>query len=353
LKKIAIVGSHGLYAQYGGWDQLVNNLAEKKSNNIEYLIFNSRDTPISKKYIPNVFVHRCFLKASGFEGLFFDFYSLLYSYFRVDTILLLGVQGLPIIPILLMFRKNNIISNTGGIEWERSKFSYFSKLYLRFCFRLSLKYSDHIIIDNKYFKKYIPNNSEYTSKLQIIPYGGIIDTSLQSFIEYKNKYPFLDKEYFLSVSRSIEDNMVKELCNTFTKSSKILVIVSNLSSSMYGRNILKKYSTFNNIFLIDGLYNKPILDLIRRNCLAYIHTHSTCGTAPSLVEMVIAKKPILSIDNPQNRFTLNNEGFFFKSFSQLFKLIESQSNFDLFFISTSTRSLYSWETAVTAYESLY
>ena len=23
---IAIIGSHGLYAKYGGWDQLVNNL---------------------------------------------------------------------------------------------------------------------------------------------------------------------------------------------------------------------------------------------------------------------------------------------------------------------------------------
>lgn len=28
-KKVAIIGSHGLYAKYGGWDQLVNNLAEK------------------------------------------------------------------------------------------------------------------------------------------------------------------------------------------------------------------------------------------------------------------------------------------------------------------------------------
>ena len=30
MKRVAIIGSHGLYANYGGWDQLVNNLAEKK-----------------------------------------------------------------------------------------------------------------------------------------------------------------------------------------------------------------------------------------------------------------------------------------------------------------------------------
>ena len=44
-KKVAIIGSHGLYANYGGWDQLVKNLAEKKSDNIEYLIFNSKESP--------------------------------------------------------------------------------------------------------------------------------------------------------------------------------------------------------------------------------------------------------------------------------------------------------------------
>ena len=353
MKRIAIVGSHGLYAQYGGWDQLVNNLAEKKSKNIEYLIFNSRDTPTSKEYLSNVVVHKSIFKASGLEGLFFDFYSILYCFFHVNTILLLGVQGLPIIPFLLMFKKVNIVSNTGGIEWERTKFSFFPKLYLKICFRLSLKYSSQIIVDNKYFRKYVPNIPEFNNKLQIVPYGGEIDNSLLTINENISDYPFLDTEYFLSVSRAIEDNMVKELCDTFIKSSKILVIVSNLSSSKYGRGILKKYSTFNNIFLIDGIYNKPILDLVRRRCLAYIHTHSTCGTAPSLVEMVIAKKPILSIDNPQNRFTLNNEGFFFNTFSQLLGLIESLSSFNSFNISTSTRSLYSWDKAVAAYESLY
>jgi hypothetical protein len=37
MQKVAIIGSHGLYAKYGGWDQLVYNLAENKSENIEYL----------------------------------------------------------------------------------------------------------------------------------------------------------------------------------------------------------------------------------------------------------------------------------------------------------------------------
>ena len=32
--KVAVIGSHGLYANYGGGDQLVNNLAEKNNGNL-------------------------------------------------------------------------------------------------------------------------------------------------------------------------------------------------------------------------------------------------------------------------------------------------------------------------------
>jgi hypothetical protein len=353
LKKIAIIGSHGLYANYGGWDQLVNNLAEKKSGDIEYLIFNSRDTPTSEVNLSNVVVKKSIFKAAGFEGLLFDFLSIITCFFKVDTILFLGVQGLPILPFLLLFKNIKIVCNSGGIEWERTKFGYLAKLYLRLCFKLSLKYSSHVILDNEFFRKYLPSDINYESKVHVIPYGGVIDESLSINYQLLDNYSFLDKKYYLSISRSIADNMIDELCKSFINSEKSLVLISNLSSSNYGKNILKNYSYHKNIFLIDGLYEKPVLDLIRRKCKAYIHTHTSCGTAPSLVEMAISKRPILSIDKPQNRFTLENEGFYFKSFEKLIDTIDSISNFDKYIISKKVRSIYSWPKIVSSYENLY
>ena len=231
MKKIAIIGSHGLYASYGGWDQLVNNLAEKKSKDIEYLIYNSKDTPIQKHELKNVIVKKSFFKASGFQGLFFDFFTILDCIWRVDTILFLGVQGFPIVPFLLIFKRINLICNCGGIEWERQKFGFFAKNYLRWCFKLSLKYSDSVILDNKYFEKYLTKNSRINANVSIIPYGGVIDQTLSLNSFFLKKYQFLKDDYFLSVSRSIEDNMIKELCEEFKDSDKILVLISNLSAS--------------------------------------------------------------------------------------------------------------------------
>ena len=350
-KKVAIIGSHGLYANYGGWDQLVRKLAEEKSDNVEYLIFNSADSPKDIKIPNGVDVKWLRFKAAGFQGLFYDFWSLVISFFLVDVFLFLGVQGMPLIPILRLFKRNGIVSNVGGIEWERPKFGFFSKSYLKLCFKLSFKYSNYVVLDNQYYDSFTP--LKHKAEVRIIPYGGEIDKTLELTDNIIEKYPFITNEYYLSISRSLEDNQLEELCKCFLGSKNILVLISNFTNSEYGASVLKKYNAENNLILINGLYDKPELDLIRRKCKAYIHTHTLCGTAPSLVEMVISRRPIISFDNPQNRFTLNNQGIFFTSFDDLQIEIDSCKDFSEFIPSEDLCTKYNWKKIVASYESLY
>jgi hypothetical protein len=349
MTRVAIIGSHGLFANYGGWDQLVNNLALKKRKDIEYIIFNSVESKIEITPPQGVEVKRLGLKASGFQGLFFDFWSILLCFWKVDTILFCGVQGITLARILLIFRKVNFISNVGGIEWERPKFNFFAKQYLKLCFNLSFKHSKYVILDNPYYNKFVPRESK--AEVKIIPYGGEIDRSIEVNPHIEETYPFITGEYFLSISRSLKDNMIAELCESFVGSDLKLVLISNLSKSAYGLSVMDKYRLIPNIILIDGLYNKPELDLIRRKCKAYIHTHTLCGTAPSLVEMIIAQRPVFSIDIPQNRYTLHNQGFFFSSFSEIHNTIKNK-NLVEFIPSYELCNLYAWEKIVSDYEAL-
>ncbi len=350
-KTIAIIGSHGLYANYGGWDQLVINLAERKPENINFIIFNSVDTPPGQIIQNGIIVRQLRLRADGYQGIFYDLWSILLCYWRVDAILLLGVQGIPIIPLIRLLKKVSIFSNAGGIEWLRPKFGFFQKQYLKWCFNLSMVYSDIVILDNQHHIEFLP--PKVKAKVKVIPYGGVIDTSLKITNYLEQKYPFIQEEYYLSVSRSLEDNQIGPLCESFIGSTHKLVLISNLSSTPYGKKILADYSNIPNIILIDGLYIKPELDLVRRHCKAYIHTHMLCGTAPSLVEMMIAQRPILSCDNPQNRFTINNEGFFFTSFDQVQELLNSQSDLNKYIASPEVCSRYSWEKVADDYFSCF
>lgn len=353
MKIVAIIGSHGLYAKYGGFDQLVNNLAEKKSKDIKYLIFNPVETPIAPILPKDVSVIRIKLSASGFIGLLYDFLSIIRAFRKVDIFLMLGTQGMPLIPFILLLKKIKIIVNIGGVEWLRPDKSIISVLYLKMCFHLSKIFSDYMIIDNKFFMQYI--SKKYINKARVIPYGGYIDYSLINSRKTLNKYTFIGKQYYLSISRSIEDNKLHELCDTFTELKKYkLVLISNFSKSKYGLNVFNKYKSHKNLVLIDGLYNKPELDYVRLNAYAYIHTHTLCGTAPSLVEMIVSQIPIISIDNEQNRNTLCNESIYFKSFSHLKDIINNHHNEkDSWIPNKNIVSLYDWHKIISEYENLY
>jgi glycosyltransferase involved in cell wall biosynthesis len=354
MKRVAIIGSHGLYANYGGWDQLVKNLAENKSSDqIEYLIFNSKESAKQITNIPSgVQIAHINLKATGFEGLIYDFWTILICYFRVDTLLLLGVQGTPLILFLRLIKKNNIVSNVGGLEWERPKFSFLAKFYLKLCFHLSFLVSSKVILDNEYYLKFIWSSHKYKSI--IIPYGGEISNVLEVSIPLKKTYPFLSYNYYLSISRALEDNCLDQLCSSFFGSSRVLVLISNFSSSVYGQMVFEKYSKNPNIILINGLYNKDELDLVRRKCKAYIHTHTLCGTAPSLVEMIVSRRPILSVDVPQNRFTLDNYGLFFKTFDELRNLLDVFEEDEKKGLTPSHLvEKYDWQKIVDEYQNLY
>jgi hypothetical protein len=355
MRKVAIIGSHGYRANYGGWDQLVNNLVDRKSDNVKYYIFSPFNNPSSCKINECIFI-QIPLPANGVFGLVYDFISVLKAcILGIDTYLLLGLGPVPIASIIKVFNPNaKLIVNIGGIEWERPQFGFLARKYLRYCFDLALSKFDSVILDSLHYKSLISTNKSISADISIIPYGGEIDTSLPVANENLGVYSFLKSKYFLSISRSIVDNELFELCNVFSEMpDKSLVLMSNFSNSEYGKNILKKFSCFRNIYLVDGIYSKPMVDLIRRNCFAYIHTHTLCGSAPSLIEIICCGKFVISIDKPQNRFTLDNVGCFYKSYDELFELLK---NFDIpvdFVYDKSRVGKYKWNNVVNKYELLY
>lgn len=355
--RIAIIGSHGLYASYGGWDQLVNNLVEKASLDTNYVVFNPKETPFDSNKLPsNVKVIKLPLSAAGYQGLMFDFISIFIAVFYCKNQLLLGIQGIPASVVLkiLSFNRLKVVVNIGGVEWERPQFSKFARWYLKFCFELSKRFADKVVIDNEHYLQYFGETFRSSSKLQVIAYGGFIDESIEFPDDsLAQRYPFIGSEYFLSVSRSIEDNKLFEICEFFKERPQAtLTLISNFSNSDYGLSILQEFSSVPNIYLIDGLYIKSELDFLRRNCKAYIHSHTLCGSAPSLIEMIVTRKPILSIDVPQNRFTLGGFGFFFTKFSELDKVIYLK-DLGHFQPDLNHSKSFEWESVISKYEACF
>jgi len=347
MKKIVIIGSHGLDGKYGGWDQLVNNLAQKHNDSYELYIINPAENSLTKSSSVNVKIINSKISGFGIKGLFLDYFYTFKLCLKADAFLFLGCKGFPAFLVAKLLNKHiKSFVNVGGIEWLRPQYNFFIKMYLKWSFKLTISYADSVIIDNEFYKTFAQKRNY---DLYVIPYGGYIDSSLISSDLILNEFPFLNKDYYLSISRSIPDNKIKELCETFVlHNSKDLVLVSNFSSTEYGKSVYDLFCNVPNITLIDGLYDKKKLDLVRRKCKAYIHTHTLCGSAPSLIEMVVCEKPIISIDVPQNRYTLDGEAVYFKNFEDLSKIINL--NVKIKKCSKNLINKYSWDRVITDYD---
>lgn len=349
-RTIAVIGSHGLNGRYGGWDQLVNHLVSDRAPGTSYWVFNPRDNRATEAPA-GVRVIRLPFRSSGFEGIFFDFASIALCFFFVDCVLLLGAQGIPLAIVLKWIKRTRIVVNVGGIEWERPRYSRPTRWYLRKCFEWSCAHASCVILDNEFYRTFLPRTVR--TDVRIVGYGGEIDHSLTPSDALLARYPFLRGRYFLAVARALSDNRLVELCEAFIGTDETLVIISNLSSSPYGRMVKERFADVENLVLIDGLYDKAQLDLIRRHCHGYVHSHTLCGTAPSLVEMVVARRPILSIDVPQNRYTLQGEGLLFADCGELRSIVERHPSLEGYAPSARLADQYAWPNVVRQYESCF
>ena len=356
-KKIAIIGSKGLPANYGGFETLTNYISLYQGKNYDITVFCDKTNKksnvktfngVNLKYLP--------LDANGIQSIPYDIIAIILSWFKYDSLLILGTPGVIIIPFLKIFKKTNTIINFGGLEWKRDKWNFLGKWFLKKSEAIAIKHATHIVADNQYFVNYI--KSEYNKETKLIEYGGDHVKELQATNEIIKEYPFLNKEYFLSVSRAQYDNNLHLLLEAFSKmQDKTLVLISNWNNFEYGKDLKLKYKDFSNIYMVDAIYDLSILDVIRTNCTAYIHSHTYCGTAPSLVEAMNLSLPIISFKNDTNPFTTENKAIFFSDVNELIKVISELNKDDLIKMKSEIKKIadsrYTWDRIGKLYAELF
>ncbi|MDD4600999.1 MAG: DUF1972 domain-containing protein [Negativicutes bacterium] len=328
-EKVAIIGTNGLPAKYGGFETLANYLTLNLKNEFEFVVYCSK-TPASKRlkhfneaqliYIP--------LKANGWQSILYDAFSLFHSTFKSDVILYLGPGAGFLVPLIRLFKKRTIVNHGGLNEWERTKYSRFQRFVARMGHKYAAKYSFRNITDNLLLKESLKNS--FNADSVVIRYGGNHARREKVDSVLLKKYSFLKSNYFVNISRAQEDNNLHLVLEAFRElPQKKLVMVSNWDISQYGIELKKSYKNiYKNIHILDAIYELKEINAIRSNAEAYIHSHSYCGTAPSLVEAMSIGIPIISFDVPTNRETTQNKALYFTSSKELIKTIKTL-NYDL------------------------
>jgi len=341
MKKISIVGIQGLPANYGGFETLVEHIVSSLCFNYHVTVYccsrNNKNKKINKykgatlKYLP--------INANGFQSIFFDIVSIIDSLFcQSHKILILGSSGCIILPFLFPWR-NKFVINIGGLDWKRSKWSYFVQKYLLLSEMLGVKFSNTIISDNIGISDYIYKT--YQKESIYIPYGSdhVKSSDVKINNHFKLKYNYLPEKYFISIARIQKDNNVELILDSFKNSDSYIVFIGNWDNSKYGIQLKLKYQNYVNIILLDAIYNIAELNYLRLNSYIYIHGHSAGGTNPILLEAMQLGLCTICYRNCFNEYTTYNYSKYFSNSSDLIHIINNLSKEDILLISENMKNV--------------
>lgn len=322
MKKVVLIGTNGIPAHYGGIETLAEYLARDLNEDYDLYCYCSK-TPKEKqlKEYRNTTLIYTNWRANGWQSIFYDGFTILRSLFKYDVLVVLGCSCPPALWLKVLFHKPIVLNAIGGKETEKVRGAkMFGKIEVaikKWMEGIQAHYADYVIIDNaanvELFEK------KHHVKALLAEYGGDHAVAEPVTPEMLNKYPFLNGKYDVTVSRAQEDMNIHMVIDAYKQvPERTVVIVSNWQKSEYGQNLYAENAgKYPNIILLNAIYDQKELNTIRSNAALYLHTHSMCGTAPSLVEAMYLGLPVICFKVPTNLETTEHKSIYFETVPEL------------------------------------
>ena len=344
--EIALIGTAGLPAKYGGFETLAENLV--LIDDQEFIVYCSGKPDPAYSPADNVRLYHINIPANGALSIIYDIACVVHAVFSgCRRLLLLGSSAsFAIGPLKIILPSLKVITNIDGLESTRAKWGVTAGLVLRAAERNATMVSDELISDNSAIKSHLLNKHRAESVL--IAYGG--DHALRSVRDVQSLKAF-------SICRIEPENNIEMILSAFASSNIEIIFIGNWQASEYGRALYNRWCEHQNLDLRMPIYSQDDLDEVRSNTSIYVHGHSAGGTNPSLVEAMCCGFSVVAFDCIFNRETTHDSAYYFKSSEALVSIIsdlhasELKSNADEMF--KLGQEYYTWEVIRQKYKSLF
>ena len=355
---VAILGTRGIPASYGGFETFAERLA---------LRFVDRGIPVT------VYCRRHFASAgTSWRGIdlvtlptirnkYLDtvVHTVLSAVHLVLTrgprdVLLCNAANAPIVPFLRLAGRR-VVLNVDGLEWRRGKWGVLGRSWYRMGEWLSVRFASVLVTDAEEVRTYYRVRHETDSVM--VPYGA--EQLPRGGIALPAELPVAADSFALYVSRWERENNPHLVATAHCTSTTPLGLVM-LGQASYddGLEDEVRAAARGDAVLPGAIYGEGYRGLIG-GAACYIHATEVGGTHPALIEAMGAGNLCLVLDTPENREVAGEVAWYFADGVELAKLLERVAELDPVELDTlreSTRRSadrrYSWDTVSDAYEAL-
>ena len=309
--KVAILGTRGVPANYGGFETLAEELGRRLAERgHDVTVYGRRGfvDPSLGSYRGMRLVVLPSIRTKHLETVSNTFSSALHAAFaRYDAVLLCNAANAVFIPIL-RWTGIPVAINVDGLERKRRKWGAAGRAYYRLGERLSAWLPNRLITDARVIQRYY--RRFYGRISTMIAYGGDLEPPTTS--ETLERLGLEPNGYALYVSRFEPENNPDRVLEAWSRirSDRRLVMVGG---APYADDLVRRIRELadDRVVLPGTVYGDGYRELLF-HCRAYIHATEVGGTHPALVEAMGAGRPVLYYDTPENREVASGAGVSFR-----------------------------------------
>lgn len=359
--RVALLGTRGIPARYGGFETFAEQLSQRLvARGHRVLVYGRcgflsrwgrRESinGVERRESPTIF-HKYLETPLHALTSFIDM-----LFRRVDAIILCNAANSPFAPILLMKRVPLLI-NVDGIERNRAKWNAFGKLWYRLGEWCSIRFATRVVSDAKVIAEYYYD--AYGIDSTVIPYG--VHPERREPGEVLAQFGLRAKHYLLYVSRLEPENNALGVIEAYNalQTEMPLVIVGDAPYATEYKRRLREVACSRVIFT--GFQFGAAYQELQSNCYLYIQATEVGGTHPALVESMSYGNCVVVNGTPENLEVIGDAGVSFakNDFAGLRSMLERLLRDPEFVGSLGARARerversYSWESVVSQYETL-
>src|SRR5215472_6096851 len=319
--RIAIIGTRGIPANYGGFETFAEELATR-------LVARGHDVTVYGRFNNIRYPHNTYkgvrlvilptVGTKHLDTIAHTFFSVLHAVpKRFDCILMCNAAN-AVFGIVPRLSATPVALNVDGIERLRKKWGAAARAYYRISERLATILPNAIVTDAEVMRDYYLK--QYGTASVMIAYGAECER-----IESKTVLDQLgvrSRDYFLYVSRLEPENNAHVVIEAFEKveTEKLLLIVGD---APYAQKYIERLKATRDprIQFTGAIYGLAYREL-QSHAYAYIQATEVGGTHPALVEAMGSGNCVIAKDTPENREVLADSGLFFKDAETLRRQIE-------------------------------
>jgi len=357
--RIAMVGTRGVPAAYGGFETAVEEIGARLVDRGHAVTVYCRNASGEKReaWRGMDLVHLPALHLKAAETLSHTALSASHIALtrNTDVAFVFNAANSPLLPLLRACGIPTAL-HVDGLEWMRDKWSGTGRSYYRFAERFGVRNADALIADAQGIADYYLG--QYGAPTELLTYGAqIVDVAASDRLAELGLEP---NGYHLVVARFEPENHVDIIVRGYQRSSSklpLIVVGSAPYAHRHGEQITEAAAGDPRIRFLGGLWDQQLLDQLYSNAYSYLHGHSVGGTNPSLLRAMGGAAPVLAWDVGFNREVAGTEAGYFATPAQLSTLLENAEADGAFgergeHLRERARNTYDWDDVADGYEDL-